>query len=485
MRNFYLLAHSCLILLCCTQHTLAQRSAFLNFGNLITDMPETKIADTELEAYQKVLVAKGEEMAARFQEVYAAFVKDVQSGEVTPEQQQQRQEQLQKQQQEILNYEQEVTKKLSEKREELLEPVLEKAGNIIRDVAQEKGIAGVFDTSVFNSVLFGDNSFDMEPLVRNRMGLPFTSDVPFVEGTAVMAFVNSAEILARLPVIKQAESQLEELQKQFQRKGQSMVEQLQQNYLAVQQKVERGELSPVQQEEEAAKLKARESEISKFEQDMVNQIQDKRTELLQPIYNHVNEAIAIVAKRENVQLVFEQSVMLYFEENLNLSDLVMAQLGLSASGAGTFIGGIAAYGAVNSTELLGISPDVKQAESQLEELQKQFQRKGQSMVEQLQQESLAVQQQVERGELSPVQQEEEAAKLKARESEIAKLENDMVKQIQDKWSELLEPIYNKINGAIANVAKEQNLSVVYDMGILVKSDPAFDVSPLVKRKLGM
>ncbi|MDZ7605403.1 MAG: OmpH family outer membrane protein [Cyclobacteriaceae bacterium] len=96
-----------------------------------------------------------------------------------------------------------------------------------------------------------------------------------------------------------------------------------------------------------------------------------------------------------------------------------------------------------------------------------------------------VQQKVERGELSPGQQEEEAAKLKARESEIGKFEQDMAKQIQEKRSELLEPIYNKINEAIANVAKEQNLSLVFDMGILLKSDPALDIIQLVKRELGI
>lgn len=37
-----------------------------------------------------------------------------------------------------------------------------------------------------------------------------------------------------------------------------MVEQLQNDYLVVQQKVERGDLIPKQQEEEVAKLKARE-----------------------------------------------------------------------------------------------------------------------------------------------------------------------------------------------------------------------------------
>ncbi len=480
-----MLAHSCLILLCCSIPAIEQRSAFLNFGNLIADMPETKIADAELEAYQKVLVTKGEEMAVRFQEAYTAFANEVQSGNIAPLQQQQRQEQLQKQQQDIVNYEQEISQALSQKREELLKPLLEKVENLIGEVAREKGVAGVFDTSVFNSVLYGDNSFDMESLVRRRMGLHVTSDNPFVEVTVAMAFVNSAEILARLPDVKEAEAQLEALQKQLQRKGQGMVEQLQQGYLAVQQKVERGELSPAQQKEEAAKLKARESEIGKFEQDMANQIQNKRSELLQPIYNQVNEAIANVAKRANVQMVFEQSVLLYVDENLNLSNLVMAQLALSASGAVTFNGGTAAYGTVNSAELLADMPDVKQAEAQLEALQKQLQQKGQGLVEQLQQDYLAVQQKVGLGELSPVQQEEAAASLNTRQSEIAKFEQDMVKQIQDKRSELLEPISNKINGAIANVAQEQNMSMVFDKGILLKSDAALDILQLAKRELGI
>ncbi|MDZ7605405.1 MAG: OmpH family outer membrane protein [Cyclobacteriaceae bacterium] len=81
---------------------------------------------------------------------------------------QQRQEQLQKQQQDILNYEQEISQALAQKREELLKPLLEKVENMIRDVAREKGVAGVFDTSVFNSVLYGDNSFNMESLAPKK-----------------------------------------------------------------------------------------------------------------------------------------------------------------------------------------------------------------------------------------------------------------------------------------------------------------------------
>lgn len=141
-------------------------------------------------------------------------------------------------------------------------------------------------------------------------------------------FVNSADILSALPKVKQADANLEALQKQLQKKGQSMVEQLQQDYLAVQQKVERGELSPKQQEEEAAKLKERETEIGKFEQDMVKQLQDKRNELLEPIYKEVNDAIAAVAKENGFQFIFEKSVLLYFEESQDVSAMVKTKLGI-------------------------------------------------------------------------------------------------------------------------------------------------------------
>lgn len=143
-------------------------------------------------------------------------------------------------------------------------------------------------------------------------------------------YVNSAAILAEMPEVKQADANLEALQKQLQKKGQGMVEQLQKDYVAVQQKVERGELSPKQQEEEAKKLKDRETEIGQFEQDMVKQIQDKRTELLQPIYDKVNQAIKDVAGENGFQFIFDIStgILLYADESQDVSAQVKAKLNM-------------------------------------------------------------------------------------------------------------------------------------------------------------
>ncbi len=141
-------------------------------------------------------------------------------------------------------------------------------------------------------------------------------------------YVNSAAILAEMPELKQAEASLEALQSQLQKKGQTLVEKLQADYAVVQQKMERGELSPKQQETEAARLKTQEEELGKYEQDMMKQLQEKRDSLLQPIYDKVNKAIADVAKENGFQFIFDQGVLLYAEESQDISNLVKGKLGI-------------------------------------------------------------------------------------------------------------------------------------------------------------
>lgn len=143
------------------------------------------------------------------------------------------------------------------------------------------------------------------------------------------------------------------------------------------------------------------------------------------------------------------------------------------------------FGYINSAALLAEMPEVKQAEANLEALQKQLQKKLQSGFELLQKDYLEIQQKVERGELSPKQQEEEAKKLEDRQKQLAQEEQNMVKQIQDKRTSELEPIYEKVNKAIAEVAKENGFQFIFDQGILLYSQPEQDVSAMVRTKLGI
>ncbi len=143
-------------------------------------------------------------------------------------------------------------------------------------------------------------------------------------------YLNSAAVLSEMPEIKQADSSLEALQKQLQKKGQQMVEDYQRKAQELQQKIQDGNITPRQQEEEVAKIKQEEDKIAQFEQDMMKQLNDKRTELMQPIYDRVNQAIKDVASENGYQFIFDSNVLLYAEESQDVSTLVKTKLGLGS-----------------------------------------------------------------------------------------------------------------------------------------------------------
>ena len=168
MKNIILLAS---LMVFTTATAFSQKYGHINFGNLIAQMPDTKTADAQLETMQKDLVAKGEQMAATFQKEYEAFAKSAQEGRLTPIQQQEQGAALQKKQQEILAYEEEIRQKMETKRQELLKPIIEKAQKAIDEYAKANGYVMVFDTSVFNSVLFAKDADDLMEPIKAKLGV--------------------------------------------------------------------------------------------------------------------------------------------------------------------------------------------------------------------------------------------------------------------------------------------------------------------------
>jgi outer membrane protein len=153
-----------------------------------------------------------------------------------------------------------------------------------------------------------------------------------VTATAINAqsfgYVNSQEILVAMPEMQQAENTLEVLQKQLQKRGQDMFDAFQTKLAFLQKKAENGELTPIDQEEQSKVLETEQLEITIFEKKMIADLQEKRGELLQPIYNKINDAIALVAKEQGLKMIFDQQVLLYGEESLDVSALVKAKLGI-------------------------------------------------------------------------------------------------------------------------------------------------------------
>ncbi len=144
-------------------------------------------------------------------------------------------------------------------------------------------------------------------------------------------------------------------------------------------------------------------------------------------------------------------------------------------------------GYLNSQQLLSELPEVKMADANLQALQTQMEKKGQQMIQELESKYRDLQKREQMGEISPKALEEEARKLKEQESEIVKYEQEMQKQLIAKRQEMLQPVLDKINAAIKDIAAENQFTYIFDSsaGILLYAQEGMDVMALVKAKLGI
>lgn len=149
----------------------AQDYGHCNFGDLISQMPETEKSETELQAFNDKLVADGEAKGKALQTAYDAYVAAKQSGAESPLQLAEREKKITALQQDLAAFEQRAQLELNNKRNELLEPVINRANEAIEAVAKENGFKLIFDTSVFNAVLFAAESKDVMSLVKAKLGI--------------------------------------------------------------------------------------------------------------------------------------------------------------------------------------------------------------------------------------------------------------------------------------------------------------------------
>lgn len=166
MKNLILI-----FLLLCTASAQAQRFGHCNFGELLSIMPETTASDAELKKLNETLVAQGETKATELQTAYQAYLQAKQSGNESPRQLAEREQKLTAMQETLQKLEEEAQEKITRKRNELLAPIIAKASEAIEDVAKEKGFTMVFDSSIFSALMFAEDSTDLLPLVKQKLGI--------------------------------------------------------------------------------------------------------------------------------------------------------------------------------------------------------------------------------------------------------------------------------------------------------------------------
>ena len=143
-------------------------------------------------------------------------------------------------------------------------------------------------------------------------------------------YINSAELLAELPAVKSADSQLETYQKQLMSSGESMVKKLETKFQAYSKEAQEGMLSQVQMQKKEEELAAEQQKIQQYEVEVQNKILAKREELYKPILDKVKVAIENVGKEQGYTMIFDSSAgtILHANDSENLMTAVRAKMGM-------------------------------------------------------------------------------------------------------------------------------------------------------------
>lgn len=144
-------------------------------------------------------------------------------------------------------------------------------------------------------------------------------------------YCNSLAILAEMPEMKQADSDLAAFQTQLQKKGQEMVRLFQEKAQELQRKQEQGLISPKDYADQEAALQKEQEDINLYAQKVDADLAKKRDDLYKPILDKVNTAMKDVATEGNYFMVFDLSsqVLLYADPTLDVTETVMKKLGIT------------------------------------------------------------------------------------------------------------------------------------------------------------
>ena len=157
-----------------TLNTYAQapKIGHINSAELLSLMPESKTADTELQKYGQSLETQLKTMGAEYQ----SKVQDYQSKEslMADAIKQTKEKEIVDLQQRIQEFQQTAQESIQKKKEELYSPILKKAEEAIKEIAKENSYTYVLDSSV-GVVLYSLESGDIGPLVKKKLNLPLTS----------------------------------------------------------------------------------------------------------------------------------------------------------------------------------------------------------------------------------------------------------------------------------------------------------------------
>ncbi len=146
----------------------AQKIAHIDSEKLLMSMPEAKAMETELKKLSETYANEYKTQATALQAKLKKYSQEAPTQ--TDTENAKRQKEVEDLQQRLQKYGQTADQELQKKRFDLLKPILEKAQKAVNDVAKEKGIQYVLDSSPGKGLLVFQGE-DLMSAVKAKLGI--------------------------------------------------------------------------------------------------------------------------------------------------------------------------------------------------------------------------------------------------------------------------------------------------------------------------
>lgn len=138
-------------------------------SKLIAAMPEMAAAQKDFEAQQAEVQKESQNLRDQYQKLVMEYTQNQKTySDIIRTSKEQEIEELG---QRIQKFEELAMNKLQKSREDLYQPVMDKATNAIKEVAKENGFTYIFDMNSGAILFAAESSEDILPLVKKKLGI--------------------------------------------------------------------------------------------------------------------------------------------------------------------------------------------------------------------------------------------------------------------------------------------------------------------------
>lgn len=139
---------------------------------------------------------------------------------------------------------------------------------------------------------------------------------------------------------------------------------------------------------------------------------------------------------------------------------------------------------VDTEALLKASPEMKRANSQLEAMRKQYQKRLEAKQQKFNTRYTQIMDLASKQKLTQQQELSFQQELQTLQNDLVQSQTQFEKDLLKQEEKIIQPIFNKLKENITNVAKTKGYRYVFNKNSMIYYPPADDITGVVKAKLG-